>query len=773
MGHHKTLYLFGDQTFDVEPHMPKLLDAGNTNVVLRDFLDDAYDAIRLQIFRLPANVRVELPRFTSIEDVILWKQPKERSRCVPLDMAMTCLYQLGSFIVSQTGKEYPKSDETCILGLCTGALAAVTIGSSRSLDELVPRAVEAVSIAFAVGSCVYDMKRRLVAPEEMSRPWSIMVAGPSASSAVCKFCEESTLPVTALPFISVYTPSGLAVSGPPSSLDKLASSSHFQKLKHKAKAVYAPYHAPHLYSAADIEELIAPFETASWSHTLTQIPIMSSNGKWVKGSSFKYLLTVALENILLQPIDWNGILNGVRTSIGQLGEVPGCKVESFGSRADQLIYAALKQPASLGRSLTPRPSAERLSSDLGNGSKRASQARPKIAIIGMSGRFPGGANDIEAFWDLLRQGLDVHEQVPPMRWSKTHVDETGARKNTSATPFGCWLSDPAAFDARFFNISPREAPQIDPAQRIALMTAYEALEQAGIVPDTTPSTRRDRVGVFYGVTSNDWMETNSAQNIDTYFIPGGNRAFIPGRINYFFKFSGPSYAVDTACSSSLSAIHIAINWLWQRDIDMAIAGGSNVLTNPDFTAGLDRGHFLSRTGNCKTFDDSADGYCRGEGVGTVVLKRLEDAVSENDPILGLILGASTNHSAEAESITRPHTGAQRDIFSKILNASAIGASSVGYVEMHGTGTQAGDATEMSSVLEVFAPRDQPARHDPIFLGSAKSNIGHGGAASGVSSLIKVLLMMKNNLIPPQYVLPGVVALYISLSEAGTVSLSSF
>lgn len=139
------------------------------------------------------------------------------------------------------------------------------------------------------------------------------------------------------------------------------------------------------------------------------------------------------------------------------------------------------------------------------------------------------------------------------------------------------------------------------------MTAYEAIESAGIVPDATPSTRRDRVGIFYGVTSNDWMETNSAQNIDTYFIPGGNRAFIPGRINYFFKFSGPSFAVDTACSSSLAAINIACNALWQNDVDTAIAGGTNILTNPDMTAGLDRGHFLSRTGNCKTFDDEADG----------------------------------------------------------------------------------------------------------------------------------------------------------------------
>lgn len=221
-------------------------------------------------------------------------------------------------------------------------------------------------------------------------------------------------------------------------------------------------------------------------------------------------------------------------------EDPALKVIPIGTIAEQLIYNGLRQtpfsgsvqhppsgvkpPSIYEPSFSPSPTAGRP----GNG-------RSKIAIVGMSGRFPG-ANSTEAFWDLLRQGLDVHREVPPLHWNKsTHFDPTGAGKNTSATPFGCWLDDPAAFDARFFNVSPREAPQIDPAQRIALMTAYEAIEQAGIVPDATPSTRRDRVGVFYGVTSNDWMETNSAQAIDTYFIPGGNRAFIPGRINYFFK----------------------------------------------------------------------------------------------------------------------------------------------------------------------------------------------------------------------------------------------
>ncbi|GAB7350141.1 hypothetical protein MBLNU459_g0810t2 [Dothideomycetes sp. NU459] len=418
--------------------------------------------------------------------------------------------------------------------------------------------------------------------------------------------------------------------------------------------------------------------------------------------------------------------------------------------ADHLIYAALKK-TSLCNLLAAKSSTPSNAITTETSSKNTTKS--KLAIIGMSGRYPA-AKDNEAFWDLLVQGLDVHKAVPAFHWDeKSHVDPAGLRKNTSATPFGCWLDDPAGFDARFFNISPREAPQIDPAQRLALMTAYEAMEQAGLVADATPSTRPDRIGVFYGVTSNDWMETNSAQDIDTYFIPGGNRAFIPGRINYCFKFSGPSYAVDTACSSSLAGIHLACNSLWRRDIDTAIAGGTNVLTNPDFTAGLDRGHFLSRTGNCKTFDDDADGYCRGEGIGTIIIKRLDDALADNDPILGVILGANTNHSAESESITRPHSGAQRAIFTKILNQAAVDPYSVSYIEMHGTGTQAGDAGEMSSVLDTFAPslpQVKKLRTDDevLYLGSAKANIGHGEAASGVSSVIKVLLMMQKNMIVP-------------------------
>ena len=546
----------------------------------------------------------------------------------------------------------------------------------------------------------------------------------------------------------------MTISGPPRSLHQLTSSTYFKDLRFQSIPIHGPYHAPHLHTQDDVDEIVESLGPQITKDRPNQIPYLASTGATVESGDYYTLLKEAVSQILLQPIRWNGVLDELQICLQKLGPT-SFNVVPIGTRADQLIYAALKQTSL--RELLPSTLAPSKPSLSGAPSEDATQARhgkSKLAIIGMSGRYPG-AQDNEAFWDLLYQGLDAHKPAPALHWDvETHVDPAGARKNTSSTPYGCWLDDPAAFDARFFNISPREAPQIDPAQQLALMTAYEAIEQAGIVPDATPSTRRDRVGVFYGVTSNDWMETNSAQAIDTYFIPGGNRAFIPGRINYCFKFSGPSYAVDIACSSSLAGIHLACNALWRGDIDTAIAGGTNVLTNPDFTAGLDRGHFLSRTGNCKTFDDSADGYCRGEGIGTLIIKRLDDALAENDPILGVILSAYTNHSAESESITRPHVGAQREIFSKILNdAGAIDPYSVGYVEMHGTGTQAGDAGEMSSVLDTFAPplnqvKNGRSGDEALYLGSAKSNIGHGEAASGVSSMVKALLMMQKNIIVP-------------------------
>lgn len=518
------------------------------------------------------------------------------------------------------------------------------------------------------------------------------------------------------------------------------------RLKASADAIYAPFHASHIYSENDVETIIRSISPTNTDVTSRYTLLSHHDGKALPPQTLHSLLRSAVRAILREQISSNDVLRSIRDMV-QSHVSQSCTVVSIGSPYGSGLRSLL------GESLSDTNEVRYVNdvSIVKDASTPQHARQPKIAIIGFAGRFPE-AESIESFWDVLHRGVDTHSEAPKSRWDvETHVDPLVKRKNTSGTPYGCWLNNPGLFDRSFFSISPREAPQMDPAQRMALMCAYEALEMAGIVADSSPSTMKSRVGVFIGSTSNDWCETNSAQDVDNYFIPGGNRAFIPGRVNYFFKFSGPSFSIDTACSSSLAATHLACNALWRNDIDTAIVGGTNVLTNPDVTAGLDRGHFLSRTGNCKTFDDGADGYCRGEGVGIVILKRLEDAKADRDPIHACILAAVTNHSAEAESITRPHVGAQQALFSNVLAKGGVQPKDVSYVEMHGTGTQAGDGREMASVSQTFAPwppGDPRCRQDDLYVGSVKANVGHGESVAGVTALIKVLLMMQKNEIPP-------------------------
>jgi iterative type I PKS product template protein len=428
---------------------------------------------------------------------------------------------------------------------------------------------------------------------------------------------------------------------------------------------------------------------------------------------------------------------------------PSCLIVPFGPTQNSSTLAGwIQSKTKLQVTLRDAPDFSRtaIPSQIGN---HGSTGKCKLAIIGMAGRFPDAASH-EKLWELLEKGLDVHRVVPKDRFPvETHVDPTGKAINTSHTPYGCWIENPGMFDPRFFNMSPREAFQTDPMQRMALTTAYEALEMAGYVPNRTPSTRLERIGTFYGQTSDDWREINAAQEVDTYFITGGVRAFGPGRINYHFGFSGPSLNIDTACSSSAAALQVACTSLWARDCDTAIVGGLSCMTNSDIFSGLSRGQFLSKKGPCATFDNEADGYCRGDGCASVIVKRLEDAEADKDNVLAVILGTATNHSADAISITHPHGPTQSALSSAILDEAGVDPLDVDYVEMHGTGTQAGDGTEMKSVTSVFAPahRKRPADR-PLYLGAIKANVGHGEAASGVTALVKVLLMLQKNAIPP-------------------------
>ncbi|KAF4537425.1 putative polyketide synthase [Lasiodiplodia theobromae] len=744
MAHNIQVLLFGDVTCDYHAGLRSLV-ARKDNPVLTSFFERVTFALRAEIGKLPFSDRDGFVKFTTFVE-LLTRLNNAKIRHHALEKALTCVHQFASFIshCAQPGTSYPDASSTRIVGLCTGLLTGAAVSCTQSLTELIPVAVQTVVLAFRTGLVVADVRDRI----DMGQPdrsWSIMIPGLSGTAAapyLDEFSRDMGLSSLNQPYVSAYADTGATISGPPDVLDQLIKSKKLPKSSSIKLRVHGPYHARHLYDVEDVDKILGAVDKESMGQK-SRIPLFSASTSEVyTDSTLDSLLKIAVSEILITPLRLDKISKGLASHLTG-ASIARCDVLPVATLAAQALSTELKKAGivdvRVDNSIMNRSgSSEPIEGNMG---------QSKLAIIGYSGRYPGAQSN-EAFWNLLHEGRDVASKAPKTRWDiNTHVDATGKKKNTSATPFGCWLEDPGLFDARFFNMSPREAPQVDPAQRLSLLTAYEALEKAGMVPDATPSTQRDRVGVFYGTTSNDWGETNSSQNIDTYYIPGSCRAFIPGRQNYYFKFSGPSYSVDTACSSSLAALHVACNALWRGDIDTAIAGGTNVTTNPDITAGLDRGHFLSRTGNCKTFDDDADGYCRGEGVVTLVVKRYEDAVADNDPIVAMILGAYTNHSAEAESITRPHVGAQRAIFEKVLTSAGADADSIGYVEMHGTGTQAGDAREMESVLATFADTNK-ARSEPLHIGSAKANVGHGESVSGVIALVKVLMMLEQNLIPP-------------------------
>ena len=528
-------------------------------------------------------------------------------------------------------------------------------------------------------------------------------------------------------------------------------SEYFQKRKVVPLDIFGPFHAPHLYSEVDVDEILHSITEKNIKPVSPLIRVISGTPETaLRDIDMFQLLRNVVSDILIRPLAFDRVLATVVSDTRNSGRKM-VKISPVGpSNASSSLNSTLK--AEVGVDVT-------LGEQFGI-TKRVTESSgtaTKIAVVGMAGRFPD-ANSLEALWSLLEQGLDVHRRIPPDRFDvDAHFDPTGKRKNTSHTPYGCFINEPGLFDPRFFNMSPREAYQIDPMGRLAMVTAYEALEMSGYVPNRTPSSMLNRVGTFYGQTSDDWRTLNAAEKIDTYYIPGTIRAFASGRINYHFKFGGPSYNVDTACSSSFAAIQLACTSLQAKECDTAVAGGLNVMTTPDLFAGLSRAQFLSKTGSCKTFDNGADGFCRGDGVASIVLKRLDDAEADNDPILGVILGTATNHSADAVSMTQPHAPAQEYLYKKILRNTSVDPLDVSYVEMHGTGTQVGDGTEMKSISNVFAPRHQGRRPDQtLHLGAVKANIGHGEASAGVTSLIKVLIMLQQNAIPPHVGIKGTI-----------------
>ncbi|KAH7303307.1 hypothetical protein B0I35DRAFT_365198 [Stachybotrys elegans] len=734
--------------------------------ILARFFEEATLAIRQEARHLPSNLAAQIPTFESILDFVDFADLREGPLCGSIDGILLCLVEIGSLIgyyENSPGAFDLDNASTALAGLSIGLLASTALSIAPTVSDLALTGAQAIRQAFRLGVLVDDVSRNLQPrdPTEKGTPdsWAYVLPDVTAEQVQQELdairAREKT-PETSKIFISALSATSVTISGPPARLKKLfVNADFFRDRKHVALPVYGGLcHAKHIYTEEHVQQVV---RTPSMERLNTQftprIPIYSTaTGRPFPVTTAADLWENIIREILTETIRWDSVIDGVVQQARDV-EANQCQVLVFRVSLpihDLTLALAARFPdlETSTQELIPWAH-DSTEDDVQGGPRQPMQS--KIAIVGMSCRLPGGATDTEKFWQLLESGLDVHRKIPADRFDvDTHHDPTGKRMNTSATAYGCFIDEPGLFDAPFFNMSPREAEQTDPMQRLALVTAYEALERAGYVANRTSSTDLHRIGTFYGQASDDYREVNSGQEVSTYFIPGGCRAFGPGRINYFFKFSGPSYSIDTACSSSLATIQVACTSLWSGDTDMVVAGGMNVLTNSDGFAGLSQGHFLTKTPNaCKTWDCEADGYCRADAVGSVVMKRLEDAEADNDNILGVIVAAGTNHSAEAVSITHPHAGHQAYLSRLALGRAAIDPLDVSYVEMHGTGTQAGDHEEIQSVMNVFAPATKRrSSKNPLFIGAVKSNVGHSEAAAGVTALLKVLLMMQKNAIPP-------------------------
>lgn len=376
---------------------------------------------------------------------------------------------------------------------------------------------------------------------------------------------------------------------------------------------------------------------------------------------------------------------------------------------------------------------------------RRARSEP-VAVLGFGCRFPGEADDGDAFWRLLEAGRDALGDVPRTRWDPDALEQghLDARARASLR-HGAFLRDVEHFDAPFFGLSPREARAIDPQQRLLLELAWEALEHANLPPS---SLRGTATGVFVGLTCFDHALrlSGSRAGRGPYAGVGGALNVAAGRVAYVLGLNGPCAAVDTACSSALLALHLACASLRQRECDTALVGGALLMLSGEVMTTFAQAQMLSPEGRCKTFDQAADGYARGEGGAVLVLRRLSDAQARGDRILALVRGSAVNHAGASGGLTVPSARSQEQVIRAALRAAQVAPAEVSYVEAHGTGTPLGDPIEMDAVAAAYGAGRRPDR--PLLVGSVKTNIGHLEPASGLAGLIKLCLAFEHETIPP-------------------------
>ncbi|MBT6432314.1 MAG: acyltransferase domain-containing protein, partial [Deltaproteobacteria bacterium] len=381
-------------------------------------------------------------------------------------------------------------------------------------------------------------------------------------------------------------------------------------------------------------------------------------------------------------------------------------------------------------------------------SKTSALVREDIAVVGMACRLPGNIKSPEGLWKALNDKVNGITEIPLERWDPDqYYSPKPQTPGKMCTRWGGFLGDIDKFDHSFFGISPREARNMDPQQRVLLETAHAALEDAGIPKSKTDASQ---TSVFMGICNSEYALRTvygpDIGQIDPYSGTGALPSIASGRISYLLNLQGPCLTIDTACSSSLVGIHLAAQTLRSGESDISLVGGANLLLEPKATVYFSTAGALSPDGHCKTFDESANGYVRSEGAGVVVLKRLSDALANNDRIYAVIKGTAINQDGRTNGLTAPNGRQQQAVIQAALQDARVNAGDVGYVEAHGTGTPLGDPIEIHSLGAVLGAKRTNKK--PVVIGSVKSNLGHTEGAAGVTGFIKAALVVQQGAIPP-------------------------
>ncbi|MGW1170928.1 SDR family NAD(P)-dependent oxidoreductase [Streptomyces sp. NPDC002550] len=456
---------------------------------------------------------------------------------------------------------------------------------------------------------------------------------------------------------------------------------------------------------------------------------------------------------------WLGSAVAEAAGLDPLAVDPDRPIAEFGLGSRQLVTLAAELSERTGRPLEPslvfnHPTIAALAdavlgepaapeADPASAGTPARVAEDDIAIVSMACRFPGGADDPEGLWRLLATGEDAISEVPAGRWDTQGLYDPDPEATGKAyTLRGGFLDGIDRFDAPFFGISPREADAMDPQQRLLLQTSWEAIERAGIVPETLHGSS---TGVYIGLYDSGYLASASLARLDGHVGTGSAPSVASGRIAYTLGLQGPAVTVDTACSSSLVALHLAARSLAAGECDLALAGGASLLVTPRGHVEFSRLRGLSPSGRCSPFSADADGVVWAEGCGVVLLKRLADARRDGDRVLAVVKGSAINQDGRSQGLSAPNGPAQERVLRAALDAAGLAPGEVDYVEAHGTGTRLGDPIEGRALAAVFGP-GRPADR-PLGVGSLKSNIGHTQAAAGIGGVIKMVLALGHGLIP--------------------------